>query len=188
MRDTTHGDRGEISPEDSTRKAPREKTNLTEVGPCWVITVIENKNLWSELSRNKKVPGLVPFSTCLAFSPLILPQYQHDSRNTDNAALTVSKSMILCSAFFSFRWRELGLCSRFLNWSKAETHGVSISFFFFFSLITQFASDPHEWARRMLGDLTMHGPQYADRTCWVHFFRFFSLFFSFVLQKMWMNN
>ena len=91
--------------------------------------------------------------------------------------------MILCSAFFSFRWRELGLCSRFLNWSKAETHGVSISFFFFFSLITQFASDPHEWARRMLGDLTMHGPQYADRTCWVHFFRFFSLFFFFCITK-----
>ena len=94
--------------------------------------------------------------------------------------LTVNKSTILCSALFSFRWREPGLCSRFLNWSKAETHpgDVSISFFFFFSLITQFANDPHEWARRILGDLTMHGPQYADRTCWVHFFIiFFSLFF-----------
>ena len=53
MRETTHGDRGEINPEDSTRKQPREKTSRTEVGPCWVITVIEKRNLkFSSCAKN----------------------------------------------------------------------------------------------------------------------------------------
>ena len=190
MRETTHGDRGEINPEDSTRKQPREKTSRTEVGPWWVITVIEKRNLklsscsdkllaylWSELSRRRKVPGEDPFKTSLAFSPEILPQYQQDSRRTDRAAkwllwqvfslilpLTVNKSMILCSDFFSFRWRDEPFCSRFLNWSTCETGLVFSSFRDSssqkrFSFEAQLAREPQLCASRMFGERTIHGPQ-----------------------------
>jgi len=85
IRETTHGERGDIMPDVSIRKQPRENINRIEVGPRTVITDKENKYLLSELSRMRKVPGELFRKTSLARSPEIFPQYQQDSRRTLSA-------------------------------------------------------------------------------------------------------
>lgn len=45
INETTHGDLGDIRPDDSTRNVPFENINRILVGPCLVITDIENKYL-----------------------------------------------------------------------------------------------------------------------------------------------
>lgn len=190
MRETTHGDRGEINPEDSTRKQPREKTSRTEVGPWWVITVIEKRNLkFSSCSENfcltfdqncrgggrslVKILSRLPWpfrrKCCPNTSRIHEEQKERLNGYYDKflvwfIPLTVNKSMILCSDFFSFRWRDEPFCSRFLNWSTCETGLVFSSLRDSssqkrFSFEAQLAREPQLCARRMFGERTMHGPQ-----------------------------
>lgn len=65
--------------------------------------------LWSELSRSKNVPGCVPLSTSLARSPLILPQYQHDSRRTDRAAKKGDRRLDNFNKKVCYLWRSISL-------------------------------------------------------------------------------
>jgi len=125
-----------------------------EVGPRTVITDREKRYLLSALSLIRKVPGRVSRRTSRARSPEMFPQYQHDSRSTLNAALTVKRSTIFCSCFSFFVRLSFFLDSRSLNWSTWVLICSS----------TQLARVPQEFARRIFGSRTVRVPQYADRT------------------------
>ena len=51
---------------------------------AWIMAALTKSRPSPALSSRRA--AMRKSRTCLAFSPLILPQYQHDSRNTDNAA------------------------------------------------------------------------------------------------------